>query len=129
VRRRPRAAGTEFTDLYEAWQAWCADSGRASATPKQTFGRDLRAAVPGLRARRGTGQARFYDGIGLLGWRWRVTPASTVALSRTVATASNCTYARARARTRARHTSGCSTELSRQSATVPDSRVRLGGGA
>lgn len=57
----------EFTDLYEAWQAWCTDSGLASATPKQTFGRDLRAAVPGLRARRGTGQARFYDGIGLLG--------------------------------------------------------------
>lgn len=42
---------TEFSDLYEAWQEWCADSGCATATPKQTFGRDLRAAVPGLKNR------------------------------------------------------------------------------
>jgi P4 family phage/plasmid primase-like protien len=56
---------TEFSELYEAWQEWCADSGCATATSKQTFGRDLRAAVPGLKTRRGTGQARFYEGIGL----------------------------------------------------------------
>ena len=35
-------------DLYTAWKAWADDNGHARPT-KQVFGRDLRAAIPGLR--------------------------------------------------------------------------------
>jgi putative DNA primase/helicase len=52
-------------DLYKAWQAWCEQDGRTIVTHKQTFGRDLTAAVPGILRRRGTGMASFYEGIGL----------------------------------------------------------------
>ncbi len=52
-------------DLYKAWQAWCEQDGRTVVTHKQTFGRDLGAAVPGILRRRGTGLASFYEGIGL----------------------------------------------------------------
>ncbi|HRQ73989.1 MAG TPA: phage/plasmid primase, P4 family [Phycisphaerales bacterium] len=54
-------------DLYAAWKAWCEQDGRTVVTHKQTFGRDLAAAVPGILRRRGTGMASFYDGIGLTG--------------------------------------------------------------
>lgn len=54
-------------DLYKAWQAWCEQDGRTIVTHKQTFGRDLTAAVPGILRRRGTGMASFYEGIGLAG--------------------------------------------------------------
>lgn len=54
-------------DLYRAWQAWCEQDGRTIVTHKQTFGRDLAAAVPGILRRRGTGMASFYEGIGLAG--------------------------------------------------------------
>jgi len=39
----------------------------ASATTRQTFGRDLAAAVPGVVRRRGSGQTPFYEGIALKG--------------------------------------------------------------
>jgi putative DNA primase/helicase len=34
--------------VYQAWRLWCAERGR-KATSDQVFGRDLRAAVPGLK--------------------------------------------------------------------------------
>ncbi len=52
-------------DLYAAWKQWCEQEGRTTVTTKQTFGRDLAAAVPGLVCRRGTGNTRFYEGVGL----------------------------------------------------------------
>jgi len=54
-------------DLYAAWKEWCEADGRISVTTKQTFGRDLMAAVPGVSRRCGTNGARFYQGIGLKG--------------------------------------------------------------
>jgi putative DNA primase/helicase len=53
-------------DLYAAWQAWCAADGRTNVTNKQTFGRDLLAAVPGLASRRNSAMGRFYDGLALV---------------------------------------------------------------
>jgi len=52
-------------DLYDAWRVWCESDGRFNVTTKQVFGRDLRAAVPGLVTRRGSGNARFYEGLQL----------------------------------------------------------------
>ncbi|MCC6680722.1 MAG: hypothetical protein IT445_07450 [Phycisphaeraceae bacterium] len=56
---------TWVDDLYGAWKAWCEQEGRSMVTTKQTFGRDLSAAVPGVTRRRGTGMTAFYEGIGL----------------------------------------------------------------
>jgi putative DNA primase/helicase len=53
-------------DLYRAWKYWCEADGRVSVTTKQTFGRDLMAAVPGVSTRVST-TARFYQGIALKG--------------------------------------------------------------
>lgn len=54
-------------ELYKAWRSWCEQDGRSSVTTKQTFGRDLLAAVAGITSRTGTGHMRFYQGIGLTG--------------------------------------------------------------
>ena len=54
-------------DLYAAWKTWCEQEGRSIVTTKQTFGRDLSAAVPGVARRRGTGNTTFYEGISLNG--------------------------------------------------------------
>jgi putative DNA primase/helicase len=54
-------------DLYQAWKDWCEADGRVSVTTKQTFGRDLMAAVPGVSRRCGTDGVRFYQSIGLKG--------------------------------------------------------------
>lgn len=56
-------------ELYRAWRGWCDDNGRDQPGSKQTFGRDLRAVVPGLRVvrprdERGE-QVRYYVGVGL----------------------------------------------------------------
>ncbi len=54
--------------LYDQWRAWCSDNGRDRPGTKQTFGRDLRAAVPGLSTRQPRDderRARHYIGIGL----------------------------------------------------------------
>jgi putative DNA primase/helicase len=58
------------TKLFDAWKAWCEAQGRDHAGTVQTFGRDLRAAEPGLKIeqpREGEGgkQVRKYTGIGL----------------------------------------------------------------
>jgi len=54
-------------DLYASWKEWCEADGRISVTTKQTFGRDLMAAVPGIVSRQGTNGIRFYQGIALRG--------------------------------------------------------------
>jgi putative DNA primase/helicase len=51
--------------LYEAWRDWCIDEGRTSPTTRQSFGRDLTAAVDGIARRRGTNDVPFYAGIRL----------------------------------------------------------------
>jgi len=59
----------ETGELFAAWQAFCHESGRVSAGTIQSFGRDLRAALPGLRTtqpRTTGGRMRFYEGVGLL---------------------------------------------------------------
>lgn len=53
--------------LYDAWKRWCEGEGRQAVTTKQTFGRDLNAAIAGISRRRGTAQKPFYDGIALKG--------------------------------------------------------------
>jgi putative DNA primase/helicase len=53
--------------LYQAWRLWCDKLGRKPGT-KQIFGRDLRAAIPGLKTthpRDGDARERNYEGIGL----------------------------------------------------------------
>ena len=50
--------------LYDAWKAWCNAEGRQSVSTKQTFGRDLSAAVSGVMRRRST-EVPFYEGIAL----------------------------------------------------------------
>jgi putative DNA primase/helicase len=54
-------------DLYSAWQAWCAAEGRSLVSTKQTFGRDLKAVVPGIKGHQNhsVNGGRYYDGIGL----------------------------------------------------------------
>jgi putative DNA primase/helicase len=56
-------------ELYEAWRVWSKDHGRDRPTTEQRFGRDLRAAVPGLKVVRpnpGEGpRPRHYAGITL----------------------------------------------------------------
>jgi putative DNA primase/helicase len=51
--------------LYRKWQDWCAEDGRTSSSTKQTFCRDLLAAVAGIVRRRNHDEGRFYEGIGL----------------------------------------------------------------
>jgi len=63
-------AGAEIdTDaLYARWKTWCEGHGRTIVTTEQVFGRDLRAAVPGLvtASRRSQGERfRVYVGIRL----------------------------------------------------------------
>jgi len=55
-------------EVYQRYQSWCAANNRLPGTA-QTFGRDLRAAVPGLTTERpraaGPERKRVYRGIGL----------------------------------------------------------------
>jgi putative DNA primase/helicase len=61
---------TLAADLYEAFTQWCNAQGRGMVSTLQTFGRDLRAAVPGLKVTqpREFNQKRCYQGIGLKRW-------------------------------------------------------------
>jgi putative DNA primase/helicase len=43
------ACTVEINRLFRVWTEWCAEQGRDRPGTAQTFGRDLRAAVPGLR--------------------------------------------------------------------------------
>jgi putative DNA primase/helicase len=61
-----RTAAT--TLLFEAWCDWCRQQRRDHAGTAQTFGRDLRAGVPGLKVTQPRGddsRLRLYEGIGL----------------------------------------------------------------
>jgi putative DNA primase/helicase len=52
--------------LFGAWCQWCQEQGRDKPGTKQTFGRDLRAACPGLmvtQPRHGDERERAYQGI------------------------------------------------------------------
>lgn len=65
-----RAGAREQVEvLFRSWRGWCSRNGRDSVGTVQSFGRDLRAAVPGLVTHRGTDGARFYEGIAL---KWGV---------------------------------------------------------
>jgi putative DNA primase/helicase len=55
-------------DLFAAWTSWCKEHGRDHPGTVQTFGRDLRAAVPSIRVRQPRHEGdrvRVYEGIGL----------------------------------------------------------------
>lgn len=54
--------------LFARWRDWCTEQGRDHPGTAQTFGRDLRAAVPGLKVsqpRDGERRFRQYEGISL----------------------------------------------------------------
>lgn len=57
--------------LYALWRGWCEADGRHSPSTRQMFSRDLQAACPTIRTRKGTGDLRFFDGISMR------SPAST----------------------------------------------------
>ena len=62
------AAEVDCGRLYTEWRDWCEDQGRDKPGTKQTFGRDLKAAVPALRVtqtRDGDTRLRMYQGITL----------------------------------------------------------------
>jgi P4 family phage/plasmid primase-like protien len=55
-------------DLFTRWQVWCRVTGRDHPGTRQSFAKDLWAAVPNLRVirpREGEGRKRRYGGIGL----------------------------------------------------------------
>jgi putative DNA primase/helicase len=52
--------------LYQDYRVWCENNGRKDHGTKQTFGRDLKAALPALRTsfpREGEARTRYYKGI------------------------------------------------------------------
>lgn len=55
----------EVDALYQDWCRWCQREGRNIVCTKMSFGKDLGAAVPGIKRRRGTGDITFYEGISL----------------------------------------------------------------
>lgn len=62
------AKRVEIGFLFEAWVGWCKTQGRDHPGTTAVFGRDLRAAVSGLRVsqpRADGSRIRFYEGIGL----------------------------------------------------------------
>ncbi len=55
-------------DVYAVWRGWCSEHGRREPGTEETFGRDLRAAVPSLRkfrARDGQRRKAMYAGVAL----------------------------------------------------------------
>jgi len=61
---------TPIPDLFAAWKVWCEKKNREHPGTEQVFGRDLGAAMPGLKRgsrRDGTDRWRVYVGIGLRG--------------------------------------------------------------
>ena len=57
------------TELFAAWKSWCEDNGHKAGSV-QTFGRDLRAVVPGLRTVRprvGEDRERHFRGLAIGG--------------------------------------------------------------
>jgi putative DNA primase/helicase len=64
------------TELFAAWLKWCEQQGRKYPGSAQTFGRDLRAALPWIKIVQphislveGTNRKRLYEGLRLkAGW-------------------------------------------------------------
>jgi putative DNA primase/helicase len=52
-------------DLYERWRRWCEASGKARATDKATFGRDVMAAAGVVKRRVRSGDDRRYEYFGV----------------------------------------------------------------
>ena len=53
-------------ELYQRWRSWCEEQGRDRPGSTQTFGRDLRAVLPGLKVaqpRIDGSRERRYSGI------------------------------------------------------------------
>ena len=62
------AGEVDAKSLYAAWRRWCEEAGREHPGTEQTFGRDLRAALPHLRMTRPRLEGkrrRFYLGLRL----------------------------------------------------------------
>ncbi len=58
----------KVSDVFSAWAEWCTAQGREHIGTVQSFGRDLRAAVPGLKTaqpREGDARTRSYQGLRL----------------------------------------------------------------
>ena len=58
----------ETSRLFQTWSSWCERHGRDRPGTAQTFGRDLRAALPWLKLsqpRQGEERLRFYEGLRL----------------------------------------------------------------
>ena len=56
------------SEIFEEWKLWCDSQNRGNAGTLQTFGRDIRSAVPGLKTanvRSDDGRSRYYEGLGL----------------------------------------------------------------
>lgn len=56
----------EVNDIFAGWKSWCESHGKKEPGTIETFGRDLRAVVPGLRKRRPRtefGRTHVYIGI------------------------------------------------------------------
>jgi putative DNA primase/helicase len=56
-------------ELFAGWKNWCDENGRKEAGTVGTFGRDLHAAVPGIKVcqpRMEEGRVRIYEGLRLL---------------------------------------------------------------
>ena len=57
----------DVTEIYVAWCDWCKKNGRNDPGTEQMFGKDLRAAIPGLsiaRPRINGDRVRRYNGVG-----------------------------------------------------------------
>ena len=62
------AAEVPCEELFERWCRWCTSEGRDHPGTAQSFGRDLKAAAPGVEVRqprRETGRVRVYTGIAI----------------------------------------------------------------
>lgn len=61
--------GVRCEGMYQAWCEWCREQGREHPGTVQTFGRDLSAAVPGLKIERPWSaeppRPRYFSGISL----------------------------------------------------------------
>jgi putative DNA primase/helicase len=64
-------AQVECSELYQAWRDWCESQGREHPGTQQTFGRDLKAALPEVRVSRPRidgERIRVYEGVSLAQW-------------------------------------------------------------
>ncbi len=64
------ALACQCDELFEVWKTWCSEQGRDHCGTKQTFGRDLRAALPAITTTQPRSndrqRIRYYQGLGLI---------------------------------------------------------------